>query len=586
MPRGQYSKPKNGVKTFFRLCKYLMKHRFTLSIVALLVFINTASMVGGNYFLRPIIDNYIVPGNIKGLVGALGLLLLIYLTGVASQYLQNYMMINVSQETVNDLRQDLFSKVQQLPVRFFDTTSHGQLMSRFTNDIDNISESLNNSVTQILSSVFTVIGILGLMIYISPLLTLVTLIMVPIMQKIAKTLMKKSRAYFSSQQKALGEIDGYIEEIISGEKVVKVFTFEDNVEEKFDILNGKLKDFSFKAQLYSQAMMPIMISINAINYALTASVGGILAITRGLDIGGLMVFLQYSRQFGRPINELANQANAIQSALAGAERIFEVMDIEPERESSLNTIEPQNIKGEVVFDHVTFGYNPDNVILNGISLYAKPGQKIALVGATGAGKTTITNLLTRFYDIDKGTVTIDGIDIRDIKKDTLRKSIALVLQDTHLFTGTIMENIRYGRLDATDDEVIKAAKLACADSFIKRLPHGYETEIEGDGANLSQGQRQLLNIARAAVADPAILILDEATSSVDTMTEKYIQKGMEKLMQGRTTFVIAHRLSTVRDANAIMVLDHGQIIERGSHQELLNQKGIYYKLYTGAFELE
>ena len=583
---GRSNKPKNGGKTFLRLCKYLMKHKFKLGLVVLLVLVNTASMVGGNYYLRPVIDNYIVPGNIKGLIGAIGRLLLIYLSAVLSQYLMNYTMINVSQETVNDLRQDLFSKVQELPVRFFDTTSHGQLMSRFTNDIDNISESLNNSVTMILSSTFTVTGILCLMLFISPLLTLVALVMVPIMQMVARTLMKRSRANFSSQQRALGEVDGYIEEIISGEKVVKVFSYEDNVEEKFDVLNEKLKGYSFKAQLFSQAIMPIMLGINAINYALTASVGGILAITSGLDIGGLMVFLQYSRQFGGPINQLANQANAIQSALAGAERIFEVMDVEPEKEGSDNPIELKDIKGNVVFDHVTFSYNPGTVILKDISLYARPGQKIALVGATGAGKTTITNLLTSFYDIDSGTISIDGINIKNIKKDCLRRSLAIVLQDTHLFSGTIMENIRYGRLDATDEEVIAAAKLAYADSFIKRLPHGYKTVIEGDGSNLSQGQRQLLNIARAAVADPAILILDEATSSVDTMTEKNIQKGMDRLMNGRTTFVIAHRLSTVRDANAIMVLDHGQIIERGDHEDLLRQKGVYYKLYTGAFELE
>lgn len=583
---GRYGKPKNGGKTFLRLYKYLMKHKYKLGLVALFVIINTASMVGGSYYLRPIIDNYIIPRNIRGLIGSLFILLLIYLSGVVSLYLENYIMINVSQETVNDLRQDFFAKVQELPIRFFDTTSHGQIMSRFTNDIDNVSESLNNSVTQILTSIFTVTGILSLMIFISPLLTLVTLVMVPIMQTVARSFMKRSRKYFSSQQKALGEIDGYMEETISGQRVVKVFSFEDNVEKKFDELNENLKGYSFKAQLYSQAIMPIMLSINAINYALTAAVGGILAVTRGLDIGGIMVFLQYSRQFGRPINELANQANAIQSALAGAERIFEIMDLEPEKEGSENPVELGDIKGNVVFDHVTFSYNPGNVILKDISLYAKPGQKIALVGATGAGKTTITNLLTRFYDLDEGSISIDGINIKNIKKDCLRRSIAMVLQDTHLFSGTIMENIRYGRLDATDEEVIAAAKLSYADSFIKRLPHGYNTVIEGDGSNLSQGQRQLLNIARAAVANPAILILDEATSSVDTMTERYIQKGMDRLMKDRTTFVIAHRLSTVRNANAIMVLDHGRIIERGDHEELLKQRGVYYKLYTGAFELE
>jgi len=513
-------------------------------------------------------------------------LLFIYIAEVSSQYIQSKLMVDVAQRTVNTLRKDLFSKMQDLPLRFFDTKNHGEIMSRFTNDMDNISESLNFSLTQIFSSIIIVVGIITIMLIINPLMTLITVVIIPLMTVLARYILHNSRKYFSAQQAVMGEINGYAEEIITGQKVVKVFSFERNVEEEFERLNTKLQEKATKAQFYSALMIPIMVNINTINYALTACIGGILAIRGSLDIGGLMVFLQYSRMLGRPINEMTNQINAIQSALAGAERIFEIMETKPEKEDESDSMELKNIKGDVRFNNVTFGYNPDKIVLKNISIYAKPGQKIALVGSTGAGKTTITNLLTRFYDIDEGSITIDGIDIRKIKKENLRKSLAMVLQDTHLFTGTIIDNIRYGKLEATDEEVIKAAKLAGADSFIRRLSNGYNTVIDGDGNNLSQGQRQLLNIARAAVADPPILILDEATSSIDTRTEKYIEEGMDRLMEGRTNFIIAHRLSTVRNADAIMVIENGEIIERGNHEELLKQRGRYYDLCTGAFELE
>ena len=579
-------KPKNTSSTSKKLWRYLKKSKISLFFAIFFVFINCVSNIGGSYLLRPIINNYIIPGDIQGMLRGMTALLFIYIAEVSSQYIQSRLMVDVAQRTVNTLRKDLFSKMQDLPLRFFDTKNHGEIMSRFTNDMDNISESLNFSLTQIFSSIIIVVGIITIMLIINPLMTLITVVIIPLMTVLARYILHNSRKYFSAQQAVMGEINGYAEEIITGQKVVKVFSFERNVEEEFERLNTKLQEKATKAQFYSALMIPIMVNINTINYALTACIGGILAIRGSLDIGGLMVFLQYSRMLGRPINEMTNQINAIQSALAGAERIFEIMETKPEKEDESDSMELKNIKGDVRFNNVTFGYNSDKIVLKNISIYAKPGQKIALVGSTGAGKTTITNLLTRFYDIDEGSITIDGIDIRKIKKENLRKSLAMVLQDTHLFTGTIIDNIRYGKLEATDEEVIKAAKLAGADSFIRRLSNGYNTVIDGDGNNLSQGQRQLLNIARAAVADPPILILDEATSSIDTRTEKYIEEGMDRLMEGRTNFIIAHRLSTVRNADAIMVIENGEIIERGNHEELLKQRGRYYDLCTGAFELE
>ena len=459
-------------------------------------------------------------------------------------------------------------------------------MSRFTNDVDTIGNMLSSTLVQLFSGALSIVGTLILMIYTNIWLTLVTLIMIPLMMKAGGAVARRSQKYFSAQQSSLGALNGYIEETVTGQKVVKVFRHEDVAAEEFELLNRDLRDNQIRAQFFGGIMGPVMGNLSQVNYALTACIGGLLCVFRGFDVGGLSVFLNFSRQFSRPINEISMQVSNVFSALAGAERVFAVMDEAPEPEDDKDAVTLAPMEGHVILDHVTFGYNPDKVILNDISLYAKPGQKIAFVGSTGAGKTTITNLINRFYDIQSGSITIDGVDIRHIKRENLRSNIAMVLQDTHLFTGTVMENIRYGRLDATDEEVIQAAKTASAHSFIMRLPHGYQTMLEGDGANLSQGQRQLLNIARAAISKAPVLILDEATSSVDTRTERHIEHGMDRLMADRTTFVIAHRLSTVRNANAIMVLENGRIIERGDHDELLAMKGRYYELYTGLSELE
>ncbi len=566
-----------------RLWGYLQKNKLGLLTVVLFILINTSASLTGSYLLRPLINDYIIPKDVDGLIHMLGIMLVIYVAGATAAYLQSRFMIIISQKTVNEMRNDLFKKLQSLPLQFFDTNSHGDLMSRFTNDVDLVSESLNNSLTQIFTSIITLTGTFLLMLYISPLLTLVTLVMVPLMLFLASQVIKRSKNYFIAQQKAVGMTNGYIEEIITGIKVVKVFGYEEKAEADFEKLNFDLRDKATKAQMFSGMMMPIMINMSTINYALTATIGGILAVTRGLDIGGLASFLQYSRQFGRPINELSSQLNSLQAALAGAERVFEMMDQLPEPVDSENAITISKVEGEVRFENVTFSYSPDKVILHDINLCVKPGHKIAFVGSTGAGKTTIINLLPRFYDIQSGKITIDGIDIKDISRESLRKSLAIVLQDTHLFTGTVMENIRYGRLSATDQEVIHAAELANAHSFITRMPQGYNTILDGDGSNLSQGQRQLLNIARATVAEAPILILDEATSSIDTRTEKLIEEGMDTLMKGKTTFVIAHRLSTVRNADEIIVLEYGRIIERGNHTDLMLKKGKYYQLYTGQF---
>ena len=471
-------------------------------------------------------------------------------------------------------------------MRFYDTNSNGDLMSRFTNDVDTIGMMLSNTLVQLFAGILSIIGTLFLMIYTNIWLTLVTLAMIPVMMKAGGIVARQSHRHFSAQQMSLGAVNGYIEEMITGQKVVKVFCHENTVREEFDLLNEDLRDNQIRAQFFGGIMGPVMGNLSQVNYSLTACIGGLLCIFRNFDVGGLTVFLNFSRQFSRPINEISMQISNVFSALAGAERVFAVMDETPEPEDAADAAKMKSMKGDVALSHVTFGYNPDKVILKDVSLYAKPGQKIAFVGSTGAGKTTITNLINRFYDIQDGSITIDGVDIRHIRREDLRRNIAMVLQDTHLFTGTVMENIRYGRLDATDEEVIQAAKTASAHSFINRLPQGYQTMLEGDGANLSQGQRQLLNIARAAISKAPVLILDEATSSVDTRTEKHIEHGMDRLMADRTTFVIAHRLSTVRNANAIMVLENGEIIERGDHDELVAQKGRYYELYTGLSELE
>ncbi len=589
-PRGG-GQPKNMRPTIGRLMKYLEQDRLKLALAFVCVIVNTVASLAGSYLLRPIINTYIAPadgsrGSVSGLFGGLMVMACVYIVGVAANYFQARIMLTVAQDALLRIRTDLFAKMQALPVRFYDTNANGDLMSRFTNDVDTIGNMLSSTLVQLFAGALSIIGTLGLMIYTNLYLTVITLVLIPLMLKAGGAVASRSQKFFNAQQSALGALNGYIEETITGQKVVKVFCHEEIAEEEFDILNKDLRNKQIKAQFLGGMMGPVMNNLSQVNYSLTACIGGLLCVLRGFDVGGLTVFLNFSRQFSRPINEISMQVSNVFSALAGAERVFAVMDEEPEPADDEDAVAFKDMRGNVVLDHVTFGYTPDKVILKDISLYAKPGQKIAFVGSTGAGKTTITNLINRFYDIQSGSITIDGVDIRHIKREELRKNIAMVLQDTHLFTGTVMENIRYGRLDATDEEVIQAAKTASAHSFIMRLPNGYDTMLESDGANLSQGQRQLLNIARAAVSKAPILILDEATSSVDTRTEKHIEEGMDRLMADRTTFVIAHRLSTVRNANAIMVLENGEIIERGDHDDLLAQKGRYYELYTGISELD
>ncbi len=577
------AKPKAGKRTLFRLASYLVCDRILLIAIGILIVISIAANLGGSYLLRPIINEYIIPGNFAGLVKMLGILVAVYLTGVIAVYVEYRLLNKIGQQTVARMRADLFRKMEHLPVGYFDTHQHGDLMSRFTNDMDRISDALTDSLSDMLSSALTVAGIFVLMLVISPILTLVTLVTVPLMFWAARGIVRKSRQYFRGQQESLGNLNGYIEEMISGQKVVKVFGHEEKAEEDFGVRNQELKVHSLKAQFYSGLMMPVMQNLSTLNYVLITIAGALLAIFRGFDVGGLAAFLQYSRQFGRPVNELASLYNSIQAALAGAERVFEVIDETSEAADVLGAVELQKVKGEVMMKEVWFGYRPEKMILKGISFKAPAGCKIALVGATGAGKTTILNMLPRFFDIRSGEIRIDGEEIRDVRRESLRKSMAIVLQDTHLFTDTVRENIRFGRLEATDEEVMAAARLTAAHSFIKRLPHGYDTLLENDGANLSQGQRQLLNIARAAVADPAILLLDEATSNIDTRSEILIQRGLDQLMQGRTSLIIAHRLSTVRNADMILVLEHGEIVERGTHEELLQLRGKYFTLNQEQF---
>ncbi len=598
---GKKAKPKELSKSIKRLLSYIGKDGYKVAIAVFCVLLTTGATLGGTYLLRPIIDNLgadisadeKILNLIKGLL-AMGA---IYLVGVISAFMQARIMIRVSQNTVKRIRNDLFSKLQSLSIRYFDVNSAGDIMSRFTNDVDNIGMMFDSTILQMFSGILTLIGSVVLMFVTNPVLAAVTLIITPIMVFVSGTIAKYTRKYFGKQQAQLGAVNGYIEETVSGQKVVKVFNHEEETKAKFETLNNELRAIQVRANFLGGIMGPSMNALSQVSYTVTAFIGSTLALfTRigkiglgsfaALDIGGLTVFVNYSRQFSRPINEISNQINVVMSALAGAERVFAVMDEMPEAQNDRNKEAPENLRGSVVLENVSFGYNPDKVILKNISLYARPGQKIAFVGSTGAGKTTITNLLNRFYDIQDGTITIDGIDIKDFNRDVLRQNIAMVLQDTHLFTGTVMENIRYGRLDASDEEVIAAAKTASAHSFIMRLSDGYDTVLAGDGANLSQGQRQLLNIARAALSKAPILVLDEATSSVDTRTERHIEHGMDRLMQNRTTFVIAHRLSTVRNANAIMVLENGEIIERGDHDELLALGGRYYELCTGQKELD
>ena len=600
--RAMGGKPKETKQTIKRLLGYLGKDKKHVIIALVCVVISSLSTLAGSYMLSPIINGItetydkaskaagdagvIIDEGLKTLGLGILLMLAIYGIGVISIYLQQRIMIGVSQRALKTLRKDLFDHIQTLPVRYFDTNATGDIMSRFTNDVDVVGEMLNNTVIQLIQGFISIVGTVSIMLYMNVWLALLTILLVPLMLKAGGSIAKRSSQYYRQQQSALGKLNGYIEETVTGQKVVKVFCHEEKAVEEFTDLNNDLRKKQVKAQFFGGIMGPVMGNIGQVSYGITACVGGLFCLAGRLSLGELTVFVNYSRQFSRPINEISMQINTIFSALAGAERVFKVMDEEPEEADKPDAVEMADVKGEVIMEDVSFGYNPDKVILKHINLYAHAGQKVAFVGSTGAGKTTITNLLNRFYDIQEGKITIDGRDIKDYARKSLRSHIAMVLQDTHLFTGTVRENIRYGRPDATDEEVEQAAKTASAHSFIMRLENGYDTMLEGDGINLSQGQRQLLNIARAAVSKAPILVLDEATSSVDTRTEMHIDHGMERLMKNRTTFVIAHRLSTVRNADCIMVLEQGEIIERGTHEQLLAEKGRYYQLYTGAVELD
>jgi len=676
-PRGGFQKPKNMGRTIARLAGYVARSKAALLFVLLCLAMSVFSNLGGSYMMRGIINDFIWSGctDFGGLLLAIGKLALIYLFGCIATYAQSATMVRIAQRGVKQLRQDLFDKLQELPLSYFDKHPHGELMSRFTNDADNVQMALEQSLVSLFSSCLMFVGLVGLMLYINWKLFLVTALLLVVMMHLFKVLGGRSRKYYKRQQETLGAMNGDIQEIIEGLKVVKAFTHEEKAKEEFRRLNQDYRVAAQKAHFYSIMIMPVSGNLMNVSYALTAAFGGLLSIIQGFDLGGLVVYLNYSKQVGQPLNQISQQMTTILSALAGAERIFEVMDTVPEVDEGTVTLvrarkengvliplapgeartgtwawkvpktthmelvrvlnmpdktavelpagarstgensgwawkypDPDGVmglhpirgavrcmededytytelRGAVRFSHVDFSYVPGKPILHDVSVYANPGQKIAFVGSTGAGKTTITNLINRFYEIEGGLITYDGIDVKSIAKDDLRRSLGAVLQDTHLFTGTIMDNIRYGRLDATDEECIAAAKSANAHSFIRRLPQGYDTMVTGDGSNLSQGQRQLLAIARAAVADPPVMILDEATSSIDTRTEALIQKGMDTLMEGRTVFVIAHRLSTVRNANCIVVIEKGRIEEKGDHAELLEKQGRYYRLYTGQFQL-
>ncbi len=598
---GMGGKPKNLLPTIKRLLAYIGRDRIKILFVYACVLVGTVTGLAGSYILRPVINNLVAAdrsGDEKLRNLAVGIIVMagIHIFNTLSSYLQQRFMVEVSQNSLIRIRKDLFSKMQRLPLRYHDTHTHGDLMSRFTNDLDAVGEMLTNTMVHIFSGILTLVGTIVLMFATNWILAVATILTVPMLFFAGNKIGTLSRKYYKGQQQALGAVNGYIEESVTGLKVIKVFCHEDTAKEEFELLSDDLRKKQISAQFFGGIMGPVMGNLSQISFAIIATIGGILCLLTNFDIGGLTIFTSYARQFSRPVSELSMQMNAIYSALAGAERVFEVMDAPPETPDTEDAIEicseanpaedATPIKGEVKLENVTFGYNPDRIVLKNINVVAEPGKKIAFVGSTGAGKTTVMNLISRFYEIEQGRILIDGIDIKKIKKDSLRSNIAMVLQDTHLFSGTVRENIRYGRLDATDEEVIAAAKTAGAHSFIERLPNGYDTVLDGDGSNLSQGERQLLNIARAAVSKAPILILDEATSSVDTRTERQIELGMERLMKNRTTFVIAHRLSTVRNADRIYVLEHGEIIEQGTHEELLEMKGRYYQLYTGAIELD
>ena len=625
MPKKKLNK--DSMKILERLLAYIMKANKLKSIaVVIFIIISSLANVAGSIFIKNVIDDYIVPYlnqelvNYIPLLDAILVMALIYLMGVFSTFMYNRIMIYITQGTLKSFRDDMFAHMEKLPIKFFDTNPHGEIMSLYTNDVDTLRQMISQSIPQLLSSVITIVTVLISMIVLSIPLTLIALLMVVVMFSIAKKIGGMSAINFRKQQKSIGTLNGYIEEMMEGQKVVKVFCYEEEAKEKFNKLNEELFESANNANKYANIMMPIMGNIGYINYVLTAMVGAALAIfgMNGFTIGGLAAFLQLTRMFNQPVSQISQQFNSIVMALAGAERVFRLLDVGPECDEgyvnlvnakedekgnlievkertgiwawkhphSDGTVTYTRLLGDVVFDKVDFGYSDEKIVLHDIELYARPGEKVAFVGATGAGKTTITNLINRFYDIQDGKIRYDGININKIMKDDLRRSLGIVLQDTHLFTGTVADNIRYGKLDATDEEVFAAAKLANADQFIKHLPLGYNTMLTGDGANLSQGQRQLLSIARAAIADPPVLILDEATSSIDTRTEALVQEGMDKLMNGRTVFVIAHRLSTIQNSDVIMVLEQGRIIERGNHETLVKQKGRYYQLYTGGLELE
>ena len=616
---------KNMGAVLKRLMAYILKkYKWQCLLVALCILVSTAANIGGTLFMRNLIDDYILPfvnraqPDLTPLLRALLMMAAVYYVGVFCTWAYNFMMIYVSQGMLKTVRDDLFCHMERLPVRYFDTKSHGDIMSIYTNDTDTLRQVISQSMPQMLSAVITIAGVFASMLVLSLPLTLITVVMILCMVFATKTISAKSGHYFVKQQTDVGNLNGYIEEMMEGQKVVKVFCHETACIKDFKDLNGKLRDSANNANRYASILMPVLGNLGYVSYAVIAMVGACLSIFGGqMTLGTLASFLQFSRSFNQPISQLSQQLNSIIMAAAGAERIFGLLDEEPEQDNGYvklvnakydaqgnltevsertgiwawkhyhkadNTTTYQLMEGDVVFDHVDFGYTEEKEVLHDIEIYARPGQKVAFVGATGAGKTTVTNLINRFYDVQDGKIRYDGININKIKKDDLRHSLGLVLQDTHLFTGTVMDNIRYGKLDATEEEVIRAAKLANVHDFIMKLPDGYQTQLKGSGNTLSQGQRQLLAIARVAVADPPVLILDEATSSIDTRTEKIVQDGMDRLMKGRTVFVIAHRLSTIRNSDVIMVLDHGRIVERGNHESLLAKKGMYYQLYTGKLE--